>query len=176
MKRRTLTFCLAALAAIALCSAALAALPPLPKPATGAWKFHDADGGFSLVAGKGKDRGKLLLTNVHSRTQNFVGCPEKEEPVKVSGRFPLKVVALEHIYRVWAVGKPGVEHRYSDSNSGLISIPAKVTVGGKPVPHGGIKMEFSYEDPTALSLLVIEFGGGKEESPCITYSEDASHG
>jgi hypothetical protein len=42
-------------------------------------------------------------------------------------------------------------------------------------PSSGIKMEFSYEDPTAFSLLIIEFGP-KEGSPCITYSESAQPG
>ncbi len=166
---------LAGVALLATCSLALGAIT-LPKPKTGAWKFGDADGGFSLVAGKGGKKGQLFLTNVHSRTQNFVGCPEKPETITVSGRFPLKVVKISKIYPVWAIGKPGTETRYSDGNSGLVSIPAQVKVNGKPVPGGGIKMEFSSEDPTQFSLLIIEFGGDKETSPCVTYSESASHG
>ena len=129
-------------------------------------------GGSSLASGHG---GNLFLTKIHSRTQNFVGCPDKSEPITVTGRFPLRVVKLQKIYPVWAVGKPGTENRYSDGNSGLISIPAQVKVDGKKVPGGGIKMEFSYEDPTAFSLLIIEFGP-KDGSPCITYAESAKHG
>jgi hypothetical protein len=171
----TIAAALAIVSILVACSVALGAIT-LPKPQSGAWKFGDADGGFSLVAGKGKNNSKLYLTNIHSRTQNFVGWPENPETITVSGRFPLKVVKISKTYPVWAVGKPGTETRYSDGNSGLISIPAKVTVNGKPVPGGGIKMEFSYEDPTAFSLLIIEFGGTKETSPCVTYSESASHG
>jgi hypothetical protein len=170
---RTLALVLGIASILAVSSVALAAVT-LPKPQTGAWKFGDADGGFSLVPGQGKNRGKLYLTNLHSRTQNFVGCPETPEPITVSGRFPLKVVKLQKVYPVWAVGKPGTETRYSDGNSGLISIPAQVKVNGKPVP-GAIKMEFSYEDPTAFSILIIEFGP-TDQSPCVTYSESASHG
>jgi hypothetical protein len=174
MKRLALVIA-AAVAALVLVAALAQAKPAsLPKPQTGAWKFSDADGGFSLLAGKGKDRGKIFLANVHSQTQNFVGCPEKPEKITVSGRFPLKVVKVSNTYPLWAVGKPGTETRYSDGNSGLISIPAKVRVNGKLVPEGGIKMEFSYEDPTAFSLLIIEYTPDEREEPCITYSESAT--
>jgi hypothetical protein len=165
-----------ALAAALTCCAAAFAAPALTQPQAGAWKFGEAAGGFSLVHGKGKHRGTLYLTNVHSLTQNFVGCPEKPEKITVSGRFPLKVVKLEKIYPVWAVGKPGTETRYSDGDTGLVSIPAKVKVNGKPVPGGGIKMDFSSEDPTAFSILIIEYTPDEREEPCITYSESASHG
>ena len=173
MKRLVLAVSAAVAAVVLLAALAQAKPPSLPQPQTGAWKFGDADGGFSLVAGKGKDRGKVFLTNVHSQTQNFVGCPEEPEKITVSGRFPLKVVKVSKVYPLWAVGKPGIEKRYSDGNSGLISIPAKVKVGGKPVPGGGIKMEFSYDDPTAFSLLIIEYTPDGLESPCVTYSESA---
>ena len=171
MKRHALVAVLGAAALLLTCSVAVAG-PSLPQPQAGAWKLGDAPGGFTLAAGKGK---KLFLTNVHSRTSNFVGCPDKSEPITVSGRFPLKVIKLQGTYPVWGVGKPGVEKRYSDSNSGLVSIPAKVKVGGKPVPGGGIKMDFSYEDSTEFMLLIIEFGP-KDESPCVTYAESAAHG
>jgi hypothetical protein len=164
------------LAVLGLCSVAFAASAAGPKPKAGTWKFKDADGGFRLVPGAGKDKGKLFLTGVHSRTQNFVGCPEKPEPIVVAGKFPLKWQTLNGSYPTWTVGKPGVEERYSDSNSGLISIPAKVTVGGKAVPKGGIKMEFSYENPTVFTLLIIEYSVGEEREPCVTYAENAAHG
>jgi hypothetical protein len=142
---------------------------PLPQP--GAWKFGEAVGGFSLVKGKGK----LFLTNVHSFTQNFVGCPEKQEKITVQGRFPLKLLPLAGYpgYKAWGVGKTGVEKRYSDGDPGLVSIPAKVTVGGKPVEGGGIKMDFSSTEPKEFSMLIIEFGP-PDESPCVTYSLTAS--
>ncbi len=79
-------------AALLLVYSVAIAGPALPQPKAGAWKFGDADGGFTLAAGKGH---KLFLTNVHSRTQNFVGCPEKSEPITVSGRFPLRVIKLQ---------------------------------------------------------------------------------
>ncbi len=170
---KSLGLALSVVAAIALMAGLAEAKPTtLPKPQAGVWKFGDADGGFSLASGQS---GKLFLTNIHSRTQNFVGCPENPERITVSGRFSLKVEKLEKIYPVWAVGRPGTETRYSDGNSGLISIPAQVKVDGKKVPGGGIKMEFSYEEPTVFSLLIIEFGP-KDGSPCITYAESATHG
>jgi hypothetical protein len=84
------------------------------------------------------------------------------------------VVTVNRSYPVWAVGKPGTETRYSDGNSGLLSIPAKVKVDGKPVPGGGIKMEFDYQDPTAFGLLIIEYTPEGREMPCITYAESAT--
>jgi hypothetical protein len=144
---------------------------PLPQP--GVWKFGEAAGGFSLVKGNGK----LFLTNVHSVTQNFVGCPEKLEKIAVQGRFPLKLLPLAGFpgYKAWGVGKTGVEHRYSDGSPGLVSIPAKVTVGGKPVEGGAIKMDFSSTEPKEFGMLIIEFGP-PDASPCITYSLTATHG
>jgi hypothetical protein len=75
-----------------------------PQPQAGTWKFGEATGGFSLVKGKGK----LLLTNVHSFTQNFVGCPDKSERITVQGRFPLKLLPLAGFpgYKAWGVGRP----------------------------------------------------------------------
>jgi hypothetical protein len=144
-----------------------------PQPQAGAWKFGEAVGGFSLVKGKGK----LFLTNVHSFTQNFVGCPDKSERITVQGRFPLKLLPLAGYpgYKAWGVGKTGTETRYSDGSPGIVSIPAKVKVDGKPVPGGGIKMDFSSTEPREFALLVIEFGP-RDESPCITYSLTATHG
>jgi hypothetical protein len=43
--------------------------PTWTQPKAGVWKFKEADGGFTLAAGKGK---KLLLTNVHSREDDRV--------------------------------------------------------------------------------------------------------
>jgi hypothetical protein len=85
------------------------------------------------------------------------------------------MIKLQGTYPVWGVGEPGTASRYHDSNTGLVSIPAKVKVGGKPVPGGGIKMDFSSEDSTEFSILIIEFRP-KDESPCVTYSESAAHG
>jgi hypothetical protein len=60
MKRPVLVIS-AAVAAVVLVAAVAQAKPPSPpKPQTGAWKFSDADGGLSLVAGKGKDRDKIF--------------------------------------------------------------------------------------------------------------------
>jgi hypothetical protein len=101
MRRRALAAAIGAAALLLVCSVAIAG-SALPQPKAGAWKFKDADGGFTLAAGKGH---KLFLTNIHSRTQNFVGCPEKSEPITVSGRFPLKAIELQGSYPVWGVGK-----------------------------------------------------------------------
>jgi hypothetical protein len=163
-----------ALVAVAACWVGVAAAgSKQPLPQAGAWKFGEAVGGFSLVKGKGK----LFLTNLHSFTQNFVGCPEKPEKITVSGRFPLKLLRLAGYpgYKAWGVGKTGIEKRYSDGSPGLVSIPAKVKVAGKPVEGGAIKMDFSSTEPENFAMLIIEFGP-RDESPCVTYSLSATHG
>jgi hypothetical protein len=172
--RSRLLILVLAVAAITSCCVGVAVAgskPPLPQP--GAWKFGEAVGGFSLVKGKGK----LDLTNVHSFTQNFVGCPEKSERITVEGHFPLKYLPLAGYpgYKAWGVGKTGTETRYSDGSPGLVSIPAKVKVGGKVVEGGGIKMDFSSTEPKEFSMLIIEFGP-RDEAPCVTYSLTATHG
>jgi hypothetical protein len=176
--RSRLRWALLALVVVAPCWVGVAVAGyKQPLPQAGAWKFGEAVGGFSLVKGKGKMSGKLFLTNVHSFTTNFVGCPEKPERITVSGRFPLKLLPLAGFpgYKAWGVGKTGTEKRYSDGSPGLVSIPAKVTVAGKPVEGGGIKMDFSSTEPKEFSMLIIEFGP-PDESPCITYSLSAKHG
>ncbi len=149
----------------------------LPKPRAGAWKFEDAVGGFSLRKGKGKNKGKLFLANVHSFTQNFSGCPLKSERITVAGRFPLKLLGLAGYpgYRAWGVGKTGKETRYSDDNQGIVSIPAKVRVDGKLVEGGAIKMDFSGVEENTFNILIIEFGPN-DRPPCVTYSRLAHHG
>jgi hypothetical protein len=168
----------ASLLVFALCSVGIAsAASTQPEPKAGVWKFgDDAPGGFSLVHGKGAKKNQLFLTNVHSFTQNFVGCPEASKKITVEGRFPLKLLSLAGFpgYKAWGVGKTGKETRYSDSNTGLVSIPAKVKVGGKVVEGGAIKMDFSSTEPKEFSILIIEFGP-REEPPCVTYSEFAEH-
>jgi hypothetical protein len=83
--RSRLRWVLLALVVVAPCSVGVAvAGTKLPLPQPGAWKFGEAVGGFSLVKSKGKASGKLFLTNVHSFTANFVGCPEKPEQITVS--------------------------------------------------------------------------------------------
>jgi hypothetical protein len=79
----------------------------------------------------------------------------------VIGSFPLKWVTIPGGYQFWAVGKPGEDPRY-ENNSRLISVPAKVFVGGKQAKQGGIKLEFNYENPTDFQAVYIEWGGGKE--------------
>lgn len=144
-----------------------------PKPKTGAWKFIDAKGGFTLKAGKGGKRGQLYISNVHSRTNpSQLGCPDRSKPITVSGRFHMTLHRYAG-YNFWAVGKTGIETRYSDSTR-LKSVKATVKVGGKKVPGGGFKMEYSALDPTKFLTLIIEFGP-KGETPCLTYSQDAKH-
>lgn len=176
--RSRLRWALLALVVVAPCWVGVAVAgtkQPLPQP--GAWKLGEAVGGFSLVKGTGKMKGKLLLTNVHSFTSNFVGCPDKPERITVSGRFPLKLLALAGYpgFKAWGVGRTGIEKRYSDGSPGLVSIPAKVTVAGKPVEGGGIKMDFSSTEPGKFAMLIIEFGP-PDEAPCVTYSLSATHG
>jgi hypothetical protein len=174
VRSRFLCLVIAVIAIGSCCVGAATAGSKQPPPEPGAWKFGEAVGGFSLVKGNG---GKLFLTNVHSFTTNFVGCPDKPERITVQGRFPLKLLPLAGYpgYKAWGVGKTGVEKRYSDGSPGLVSIPAKVIVNGKPVPGGGIKMDFSSTEPKEFSMLIIEFGP-PDEAPCVTYSLTATHG
>jgi hypothetical protein len=174
VRSRFICLVVAVVAVASCCVGVASAGYKLPLPQPGAWKFGEAVGGFSLVKGGG---GKLFLTNVHSFTTNFVGCPEKPERITVEGRFPLKLLSLAGFpgYKAWGVGKTGVETRYSDGDPGIVSIPAKVKVNGKPVPGGGIKMDFSSTEPQEFSMLIIEFGP-RDEAPCVTYSLTASHG
>lgn len=178
MLNRTRLLSVIAVVAILSCwvGVAVAGYTP-PKPQAGAWKFGEAVGGFSLVRGKGKMKSKLFLANVHSFTQNFVGCPEKEERITVEGRFPLKLLPLAGYpgYKAWGVGKTGTETRYSDGDPGLVSIPAKVKVNGKLAENGAIKMDFSSSEPKEFSMLIIEFGP-TTRPPCVTYSLTATHG
>jgi hypothetical protein len=155
VKVRHASALIAVVAMFGACSLALAA--SLPKPKTGAYKFTGTPGGFQLVGGKGK----LFVTGVHTNTSGAYYCEAGSAPLKVIGRFPLKDVTIPGGYRFWAVGKPGEDPRYENS-SRLISVPAKVFVGGKRVPQGGIKLEFNYEDPTEFQAMYIEWGGGKE--------------
>jgi hypothetical protein len=157
MKR--LALIVSVVAMLGACSLALAA--SLTKPKTGAWKFTDTPGGFQLVAGKGKSGAKLFVTDVHTSTSGAYDCEAGSDPLKVIGRFPMKVVTIPGGYQFWAVGRPGEDPRY-ENNSRLISVPAKVFVAGKQVPQGGIKLEFNYEDPTEFQAMYIEWGGGKE--------------
>ncbi|MFN8218107.1 MAG: hypothetical protein U0R71_16060 [Solirubrobacterales bacterium] len=168
---------LAAALVLAVSAASLAAATVSgPRPRAGAYEFQDTVGGFSLVKGRGKHAGTLYLTNVHTVTSNFVGCPPAPLPIKVEGRYPLKLLALAGYpgYRAWGVGKTGNETRYADGSPGIVSIPAKVKVAGKVVEGGAVKMDFSTTEPDTLSLLVIEFGP-KGAAPCPTYSEVAKH-
>ncbi len=152
MKR--LVLFVTALAALGACSLAFAAGP---QPKAGAWKFTGTPGGFKLVGGKGKQ----FVTAVQTDTSGAYQCGAGTEPLKVIGRFPLKWTTIPGGYQFWAVGKPGVDPRISDS-SRLISVPAKVFIGGKLAPKGAIKLEFNYEKPTEFQTMYILWGGGKE--------------
>ncbi len=174
MRTRTRLLGVTTALAVVFCSVGVASAGvSQPPPRAGTWKFADGPaGGFSLV----KAGHKLLLANVHGVTQNFSGCPEKPERITVSGRFRLKLLALAGFpgYRAWGVGKTGEETRYSDSNTGIVSIPAKVRVAGKLVENGAIKMDFSSTEANTFEILIIEFGPS-DRPPCVTYSLSAHH-
>ena len=147
------------------------------KPKAGAWKFQDIAGGFSLKPGHGSKRNRLFLTKVRTKTGNFTGCPAKPKRITVAGRFalrPLRFAGSDPTYRPWGVGRTGMEKRYNDGELGIVSVRAKVRVGGKLAPRGGIKMSFQPFEANSLLTFIIEFGP-KGEAPCVTYSQYAVH-
>ncbi len=141
-----------------------------PPPTAGAWKLGTAEGGFQVVGGKGK-RGKLFVTGIHTITQNYVHCPDDPQPVKVDGRLPLKLVPLAGYpgYKAWGVGKTG-----STAEPGIGVIPARVSVAGKPVKGGSIKVEFSSVEPGAIAEFRVEFTG-QDGYACIVPGEGGKH-
>ncbi|HWJ43256.1 MAG TPA: hypothetical protein VNR67_07470 [Solirubrobacterales bacterium] len=144
---------LAVAAALAIAAIASAAYP---KPPTGAWTLGPGSG-FTLANGKGSQKGKVILANLHAK----LGADCSTAPgatVKVPGGYPLKLFRRGG-YTAWGVGRNvGGEPTY---------VNAPVVVGGKTVT-GSFYLLWDYQDPSAIfrggikvESCTVEFVSGK---------------
>ncbi|MFN8161149.1 MAG: hypothetical protein U0R52_08950 [Solirubrobacterales bacterium] len=129
-----------------------------PTPPTGAWKLNPG-GGFTLKRGKGRNRGRIYLSNYHGRTGAYAGCPSKPTAVTVLGRYPLKRFTRAG-YTAWGVGR----------NSGGDATPraGKVKAAGKTY-NGSFYLVFDYSNPRRVIGGSIQFGS------CLTQFLYGSH-
>jgi hypothetical protein len=131
-----------ALTAVAVASASY------PKPPTGAWTLGPGSG-FNLANGKGSQKGKVILANLHAK----LGTECSSAPgatVKVLGKYPLKQFHRGG-YTAWGVGKDiGGEPGY---------MAAKVVLGGETV-NGSFYLLWNYSDTKAI------LGGGIKAGSC----------
>ncbi|HEU5252269.1 MAG TPA: hypothetical protein VFU16_02955 [Solirubrobacterales bacterium] len=145
MKRARLTLIAVALAAFAAVPLAAGAGS---KPPTGAWTLGPGSG-FSLVNGKGSQKGKLVLVGLHAK----LGSECTSAPgatVKVLGRYPLKQFRRGG-YSAWGVGKDaGGEPTYMN---------AQVVLGGDTV-QGSFYLLWDYSNPSKV------FRGGIKAGSC----------
>jgi hypothetical protein len=141
-----------AVAALALLALAALAQAGIRKPPLGPW----ASGGqvvFTLENGTGSQKGKVLLTDFHLRTEVVVGCPDEPVVASVLGRYPLKTFSRGG-YTSWGVGRnvsgePGPQ-------------AARVKAGGR-VYDGSFYVTWDYEKPSQALRGAIEFDGCRAE-------------
>ena len=142
-------------ARLVLIAVALAALTVVPlalaassKPPAGAWTLGPGSG-FSLAAGKGSQKGKLILSSLHAK----LGSECTSAPgatAKVLGKYPLKQFRRGG-YSAWGVGKDaGGEPTYMN---------AKVTLGGETLT-GSFYLLWDYSNPSKI------FRGGIKAGDC----------
>ena len=145
MKTLRIALPLVLAAALAVASIALAAYP---KPPTGAWTLGPGSG-FTLANGKGSQKGKVILANLHAK----LGSECSSTPgatAKVLGKFPLKQFRRGG-YTAWGVGKNvGGEPTYT---------AAQVVLGGETV-QGSFYLLWDYQDPSTI------FRGGIKAGSC----------
>lgn len=136
------------LALAAVLAIAAIAMAAYPKPPTGAWTLGPGNG-FTLANGKGSQKGKVLLANLHAK----LGSDCSTAPgatVKVLGKYPLKLFRRGG-YTAWGVGKNvGGEPTYMN---------AQVVLGGQTV-SGSFYLLWDYQDPSAI------FRGGIKAGSC----------
>ena len=130
------------------CLAASASAASIRPPKLGAWTF--GGGGFTLVKGTGKSRGKVLVENFHIKTPaEEGGCPATPVTATVLGKFPLKVFTRGG-YSVWGVG-----HNVGGEAE---TMPVKVSAGGTTVT-GAFRMIWDFEHVTTEVLgMTVTFG------------------
>lgn len=143
--RIALPLALAAILAIAAIAAAA-----YPKPPTGAWTLGPGSGnGFTLANGKGSQKGKVILANLHAKLGSDCSAAPGAT-VRVLGRYPLKLFRRGG-YTAWGVGKnAGGEPTYMN---------AQVALGGETVT-GSFYLLWDYQDPSAI------FRGGIKAESC----------
>lgn len=153
MKPLRIALPLAVVAALAIAAIASAAYP---KPPTGPWTLGPGSG-FTLANGKGSQKGKVILANLHAK----LGSDCSTAPgatVKVLGKYPLKLFRRAG-YTAWGVGKnAGGEPTYMN---------AQVVLGGQTV-SGSFYLLWDYQDPSAIfrggikaGSCAVEFTSGK---------------
>ncbi|HEX4437211.1 MAG TPA: hypothetical protein VH061_10495 [Solirubrobacteraceae bacterium] len=130
------------------CLAASASAASIRPPKLGAWTFDG--GGFTVVKGTGRSRGKDLVENFHIKTPaEEGGCPETPVTATVLGKFPLKVFTRGG-YSVWGVGR--------NVGGEAEPMPVKVSAGGTTVT-GGFRMVWDFERVTSEVLgMTVSFG------------------
>lgn len=135
---------------MALVAASVAAASS-PKPPTGAWTLGPGSG-FTLASGKGSQRGKLILSNLHAKLATECASAPEAKTVKVLGKYPLKQFSRGG-YSAWGVGKnAGGEPTY---------MAAKVVLGGETVT-GSFYLLWDYSNPRKV------FRGGIKAGTCST--------
>lgn len=93
-------------AVVALVAASVASASS-PKPPAGAWTLGPGSGngnGFTLASGKGSQRGRLILSNLHAKLATECASAPEAKTVKVLGKYPLKRFSRGG-YSAWGVGK-----------------------------------------------------------------------
>jgi hypothetical protein len=146
LKPLRIVIVLAVAAALGAVSVAAAAYP---KPPTGAWTLGSGSG-FNLAGGKGSQRGRVILTNLHAKLGSECASAPGATTVKVLGKYPLKQFHRGG-YTAWGVGKDiGGEPGY---------MTAQVVLGGETV-NGSFYLLWDYSNPKRI------LGGGVKAGSC----------
>jgi hypothetical protein len=121
------------------------------KPPTGAWTLGPGSGsGFNLTSGKGSQRGKLILSNLHAKLASECASAPEAKTLKVLGTYPLKQFSRGG-YSAWGVGKnAGGEPTY---------MAAQVMLGSETVT-GSFYLLWDYSNPKKI------FRGGIKAGSC----------
>ena len=146
MKRLRISIVLAVVAVLAAVAVASASYP---KPPTGAWALGPGSG-FNLASGKGSQRGKVILSNLHAKLGSECASAPGATTVKVLGTYPLRQFRRGG-YTAWGVGKDiGGEPGYTS---------AQVVLGGEVV-QGSFYLLWDYSNPKRI------LGGGVKAGSC----------
>lgn len=149
---------LALVAAVALLATSVASASS-SKPPTGAWTLGPGSGsGFTLAGGKGSQRGKLILANLHAKLATECAAAPDAKTLKVLGKYPLKQFSRGG-YSAWGVGKnAGGEPTY---------MAAQVVLGSETVT-GSFYLLWDYSNPRKIfrggikaGSCAVEFTSGK---------------
>ena len=142
-----------------------------PKPPNGHWTLESGLGnatGFNLKRGKHKNKKYQFASHIHAVSRASVYCPEPGTPLKVLGKFRLRVIGRKDSNSAtWAVGKADPQ-----AQGGIGTIPAKVKVQGQDAVSGKLKIAFSQLSPKETWVNVIEIPGATSDQTCtLAYSD-----